>query len=503
MRNATGHDGNVVLLGDAAHTAHFSIGSGTKLAIEDAIALAAAFSKNASVPEALAAYEAERRVTAEKVQKAAEDSLRWFESVPRYDGLDNLTFAFSLLTRSLRITYENLRVRDPALVERVANHVQAQCTALPVPERNRRPARPPMFTPFRLRELTLENRVVVSPMCMYSATDGLIGYFYLAHLGRLALGGAGLLMTEMTDVSPEGRITPGCAGMWSEAHAAAGQRIVEFTHAQSAARIGLQLGHAGRKGSTELPWIGGGETTPLAQGAWATLGPSPLPYVRGMPPPKEMTRAEMERVRDQFAQSTRWAAQAGFDLLEIHAAHGYLLSSFLTPLSNHRTDAYGGDLEHRLRFPLEVVDAVRAAWPAAKPLSVRISATDWVAGGNEGEDAVIIGRALKAHGVDIVHVSSGMTSPEQKPTFGRMWQTRFADQVRNEAGVPTIAVGNISTGDQVNSIIASGRADLVALARPHLIDPSWTQRAAAEQGYALPFWPAPYITVRPRPIAGK
>jgi anthraniloyl-CoA monooxygenase len=335
---------------------------------------------------------------------------------------------------------------------------------------------------------------------MYSARDGLVDDFHLVHLGSRALGGAGLLLTEMTGVAPDGRITPGCAGLWRESHRDAWKRIVDFVHARSPARIGVQLGHAGRKGSTELPWVTRNETTPLEEGGWPVIGPSAEPYQEGMQVPREMTRDDMDRVIAQFAHSTRLAEQAGFDLVELHLAHGYLLSSFLSPLSNLRTDAYGGDVARRLRFPLEVVEAVRATWPGERPMSVRISATDWVPGGWEVEDSVVLARALRERGVDIVHVSTGQVSPRQRPVFGRMWQARFSDQVRNESELPTISVGNISTADQVNSILAAGRADLVALARPHLLDAAWTQRAAIEQDEqdAL-FWPKPYLSAKPRP----
>ncbi|MBF5042115.1 bifunctional salicylyl-CoA 5-hydroxylase/oxidoreductase [Aggregicoccus sp. 17bor-14] len=485
----TWHAGNVVLLGDAAHTAHFSIGSGTKLALEDSIALAAALKEHpGSVSEALVAYEEARRPVVGRTQKAAQDSLLWFENVRRYWHMAPLQFAFSLLTRSLRIGWENLRTRDPAFVARVQGWFAG----------GQEPAPPPMFTPFRLRDMELKNRVVVSPMCMYSATDGTVDEFHLVHLGARALGGAGLIVTEMTDVSAEGRITPGCAGMYSDAHVAAWKRVVDFVHSRSPAKVCLQLGHAGRKGSTEVPWRGDDVPLPPEHGGWECLAPSAIPYAPQLPAPREMDRADMERVREQFAQATRRALAAGFDMVEVHMAHGYLLSSFLTPLANRRRDAYGGSLENRMRFPLEVLAAVREAWPAHKPLSVRISATDWAPGGLDGDDAVVLSRALKAGGADIVHVSTGQTVAEAKPIYGRMWQTRFADQVRNEAQVPTIAVGNITTGDQVNSILAAGRADLVALARPHLSDPNWTQREAAMQEFDAHFWPDPYLAARPR-----
>ncbi len=488
VRNESWRHENVTLLGDAAHTAHFSIGSGTKLALEDAIALANSLRGRGDVGAAIDAYDDERRGLVARTQKAAGDSLDWFENVARYIEFDDEAFDVSLLTRSKRITYENLRLRDPGLVERAtarfslgahdAAGVEAATTAPP-----------PMFTPLRLRGLTLANRVVVSPMCMYSAVDGVPNDFHVAHLGARALGGAGLVMTEMTDVSPDARITLGCAGLWSDDQAEAWRRIVELVHATSEAKLGVQLGHAGRKGSTRLPWDG--EDEPLDEGGWELIAPSAVPYKAGSRVPREMTRADMDRVRDDFVGAARRAARAGFDLLELHFAHGYLLATFLSPLTNHREDEYGGSLASRMRYPLEVFDAVRAEWPSERPMSVRISATDWVDGGFEPGDAVEVAAALKAHGVDIVDVSSGQTSPAQRPVYGRMWQSGLSDRVRNEARVRTITVGNITTHDQVNSILAAGRADLCALARPHLDDPAWTLHAAREQGFAVR-WPSPY-----------
>ncbi len=490
VKNERWHHENVVLIGDAAHTAHFSIGSGTKLAIEDAIALAKALDEVPSVPEALERYHEERWLQVAKTQRAAQDSLRWFENVKRYLDLDPLQFSFSLLTRSKRIGWENLKMRDPAFVDRVQEDFAARAKVGHPSGK----AVPPMFMPFELRGMRLENRVVVSPMCMYSAQDGTPTDFHLVHLGQRAMGGAGLVMAEMTNVSPEGRITLGCTGMWSDAHLAAWKRIVDFVHANSAAKIGLQLGHAGRKGSVKRPWEEEREDDPLVgDEAWEVISASPIPYHPYSPVPREVDRAEMDRLVAAYVRAARLADEAGFDLLEIHFAHGYLLSSFLSPLSNQRKDAYGGPLTQRMRFPMEVFEAVRAAWPEDKPISVRISATDWVPGGFTGEDAVELARALKAAGCDVIDVSTGQTSPLAQPIYGRMWQTRFADQVRNEAKIPTIAVGNITTADQVNTILAAGRADLCALARPHLPDPHWTLRAAAEMGYADPRWPNPYL----------
>ena len=485
------HD-NIVLVGDAAHTAHFSIGSGTKLAMEDAIGLAGALGRHATVPEALAAYEVERRPQVESTQRAAQASLQWFEETERYFGrLEPLEFAASLLTRSLRITHENLKRRDPGFVGRLdrwfaakaANQSGANVAAEPPP--------PPMFTPFRLRELVVPNRVVVSPMCQYSAEDGMPNDWHLVHLGSRAIGGAGLVITEMTDIARAARISPGCTGMYKPEHATAWRRIVDFVHANSPAKIGIQLAHAGRKGSTRRLWEGIDE--PLATGNWPLIAASSLPYLPHSQVPKAMDRADMDQVRDDFVRAAGYAEAAGFDLIELHFAHGYLLSSFLSPLTNRRDDDYGGLLAARARFPLEVFDAVRAAWPAAKPISVRISATDWAPGGFDGADAVALARLLKAHGCDIVDVSTGQTTPDAQPVYGRLYQTPYADRVRHEAGIPTMTVGNISSWADVNSILVAGRADLCVLARAHLYDPYWTRHAAAAQDYALP-WPNPYVS---------
>ncbi|MCM0019738.1 MAG: bifunctional salicylyl-CoA 5-hydroxylase/oxidoreductase [Tagaea sp.] len=491
------HFDNVVLMGDAVHTAHFSIGSGTKLAMEDSIELAKALRAHGSVRDALAAYEAVRKPQTESTQRAAQTSLEWFEETERYRGLDPLDFAFSMLTRSMRITHTNLKLRDPALVAKVDARFAARAAAgsgLDVP-----PATPPMFAPFKLRDMTLPNRIVVSPMCQYSSEDGMPNDWHLVHLGSRALGGAGLIMTEMTDVSAEGRITPGCAGLYTDEHAAAWQRAVEFVHAHSPAKIGIQLAHAGRKGSTKKAWEGIDD--PLPEGNWPLIAASPLPYKKGSQTPREMTRADMDMVKADFVRAAKLATRAGFDMLELHMAHGYLLATFLSPLTNRRGDEYGGALENRLRYPLEVFDAVRAAWPSAKPISVRISATDWKAGGTTPGDAVGIAKALKAHGCDIVDVSTGQTVDDDAPVYGRLYQTPFADRIRHEAGIPTMTVGAISTWADANTILAAGRADLCVLARAHLFDPYWTRHAAQEQGHDLP-WPKPYESVRryaPRP----
>ncbi|MFI2238444.1 bifunctional salicylyl-CoA 5-hydroxylase/oxidoreductase [Streptomyces chrestomyceticus] len=486
--------GNTVLLGDAAHTAHFSIGSGTKLAVEDALALAACLEEQPGLPDALAAYEAERRPVVASTQRAARASLAWFEELAEYVDQPPRRFAFNLLTRSRRVTHANLRLRDPDFVAAVEEEAGVPAGT------------PPMFTPFRLGGLTLRNRVVVSPMDMYSADgDGTPGDFHLVHLGARALGGAGLVMTEMVCVSPEGRITPGCTGLYAPEHETAWRRVTDFVHAQSpGTAIGVQLGHSGRKGSTRLMWDGIDQ--PLPDGNWPLVAPSALPYRPGVNQiPHALTGPELLEVREQFVRSARSAARAGFDLLELHCAHGYLLSGFLSPLTNRRTDAYGGDLAARLRFPLEVFDAVRAVWPADRPMTVRISATDWAEGGTTAEDSVEIARAFAAHGAAAIDVSTGQVVPDERPEYGRSYQTPFADRIRNRLGVPVIAVGAVSSWDDVNSLVLAGRADLCALARPHLYDPHWTLHAAAEQGYTGPGapWPLPYRAGSRIPPTGR
>ncbi len=481
--------GNLVLIGDAAHTAHFSIGSGTKLAMEDAIALSRILNgpEAADLPRALQAYEDERRTEALRLQNAARNSMEWFENVRRYARLDPEQFAYSLLTRSQRVSHENLRLRDHAYLEGVERWFASRASRRELPK-----APPPMFTPFTLRGMTVENRVVVSPMDMYSAEEGTPNDFHLVHLGARAMGGAGLIVTEMTCVSPEARISIGCTGMYEPEHRAAWRRIVDFVHAQSRAKICLQLGHSGAKGATKRMWEGMDD--PLEEGAWPVMAASPAPFKPGLQTPREMTRADMERVREEFVRSTRMAIDAGFDMVELHCAHGYLLSGFITPISNRRADEYGGSLENRLRYPLEVFRAMRAVWPQERPMSVRISATDWVEGGIEGSHAVEVAQAFHQAGADIIHVSAGQTAADAKPVYGRMFQTPFSDRIRNETGIPTIAVGNITEPDQVNSIIAAGRADLCALARPHLADPNWTLRAAAQLGYKDQSWPVQYLS---------
>jgi anthraniloyl-CoA monooxygenase len=481
--------GNIVLMGDAAATAHFSVGSGTKLAMESAISLADYLHNEPTLQAAFAKYEEARRTEVLRLQSAARNSLEWFEDVERYLHLDPVQFTYSLLTRSQRISHENLRLRDKAWLENAEAWFQRRAGS------NAAVVRRPMFVPFRLREMTVKNRIVVSPMAQYRAVNGCPADWHLVHYGERAKGGAGLVITEMTCVSPEGRISPGCTGMYAPAHEAAWKRIVDFVHAETDAKICCQLGHSGPKGSTQLGWEEA--DAPLPEGNWPVMGPSAVAWSERNQVPKEMDRADMDRVRAQFVAAAEMAERAGFDMLEIHCAHGYLLSAFITPLTNKRTDEYGGTLENRMRFPLEVIRAVRAVWPAEKPMSVRISANDWV--GEEGiqpQDAVQIARLLQQAGVDICDVSAGQTSVRAQPVYGRMFQTPFSDRIRNETGMATMAVGNIYEPDHVNSILMAGRADLVCLARPHLADPYWTLHAAAALGDFNERWPLPYLPGR-------
>jgi len=497
---------HVVLMGDAVHTAHFAIGSGTKLALEDAIGLTRLFKEAkaaggggaADIPAVLQRYQTEREVDVLRLQNAAWNAMEWFEVVgTRYcDQLEPEQFMYSMLTRSQRISHENLRLRDARwledyerwLAQRAAAQagVAAPASALKPPS--------PMFTPYKLRGMVVPNRVVVSPMAMYSAQDGLPGDFHLVHFGARALGGAGLLYTEMTCPSADARITPGCAGLWNDAQRDAWKRVVDFVHANSDAKMGLQLGHAGRKGSTQLGWQKMDE--PLESGNWPLLSASAIAYLPQSQVPRAMTREDMDRVREDFVAAARRGAEAGFDILELHCAHGYLLSSFLSPLTNRRDDAYGGSVENRARYPLEVFTAVRAVWPEDRPISVRLSCHDWFPGGNTADDAVAMARLFKAAGADIIDCSSGQVVADQKPVYGRMWQTPFADHIRNEVGIPTVAVGSIFEADHVNMVIAAGRADLCAVARPHLADPAWTLHEAAKIGHADIAWPLPYLSGR-------
>ncbi len=482
------HD-KIILLGDAAHTAHFSIGSGTKLALEDAIKLAEVLNRpGLDRTAALTEYQAERSVEVLKLQNSARNSTEWFETLDRYLPFPPIQFTYSLLTRSQRVSHENLRLRDKAWLEGVERWFQAQAPGAS----GRNHAAPPMFAPYQLRDLRLENRIVVSPMAMYSAVDGTPTDFHLVHYGTRAQGGAGLVYTEMTCVSPEGRITPGCPGLYTPDHVAAWRRITDFVHANSAAKMCLQLGHSGAKGSTKIGWEG--MDAPLDSGNWPLISASDVPWSDACQTPRPMTRADMDAVRDQFVAATQMAIDAGFDMVELHAAHGYLLSSFITPLQNTRTDEYGGSLDNRLRFPLEVFAAMRAVWPAERPMSVRISATDWMGdAGVTPDEAVRIAEAFRDAGADLIDVSAGQTWAAGQPVYGRMFQTPFADQVRNEARVSTMAVGNIFETDHANSILAAGRADLVAIGRPHMIDPMWTLRAAAQHEYRGVSVPPQYL----------
>ncbi|MBK6295030.1 MAG: bifunctional salicylyl-CoA 5-hydroxylase/oxidoreductase [Rhodoferax sp.] len=473
----------VVLMGDSAHTAHFSIGSGTKLAFEDAIDLANEFAASVEafvdqpaelgaahdMDQVLQRYEARRSVEVLKIQNAARNSTEWFENVQRYSAMSIEQFTYSLLTRSQRISHENLRLRDIGWLEGFEAWLSGSASV------------PPMLLPFKVRQTQLKNRIVVSPMATYSAVDGLVQDFHLVHLGARALGGAGLVMVEMTSPTPEGRITPACTGLWNDAQRDALARIVDFTHTQSSAKIGLQLGHSGPKGSTQVGWEATDEPLPTngPHANWPLLAASAVAYGEQNQVPRAMSREDMTLLTQQFVAATLRAVQAGFDWLELHCAHGYLLSSFICPLTNLRTDEYGGNIENRCRYPLEVFAAMRAVWPTHLPMSVRISAHDWAPGGNTPDDAVVVARLFKAAGCDMIDVSSGQTTRAAKPVYGRMYQTPFSDRIRNEVGIATIAVGAISEADHANSIIAAGRADLCAIARPHLADPAWTLHQAA------------------------
>jgi anthraniloyl-CoA monooxygenase len=488
----------VVLMGDAAHSAHFSIGSGTKLALEDAIELARCFERHdeKGLDGVLNAYQALRSVEVLKIQSAARNSMEWFENVSRYVRLEPEQFAYSMLTRSQRISHENLRLRDAGFVNRHEQWIAQRAfeqAGLPLPRERSAKSIPPMLTRYRLRSILLKNRIVVSPMAQYSAVDGTVGDYHLVHLGSRAMGGAGMVFSEMTCVSADARITPGCPGMYSDEHTRAWKRIVDFVHGNTEAKIAMQLGHAGPKGSTRVAWEGIDQ--PLDSGNWPLIAASPQQYIQGVSQmAREATLEDMARIQTDFVRATRAAAEAGFDWIELHCAHGYLLSTFISPLTNRRVDDYGGSIANRCRYPLEVFFAIRAAWPQDKPISIRISAHDWVEGGLTPDDAVEIARLFKAAGADMIDCSSGQVSKEEKPVFGRMFQTPFSDRIRNEAGIPTIAVGSIYEADHANSIIAAGRADLCAVARPHLANPAWTLTEAAKIGYADIAWPRQYLS---------
>ena len=494
ITNKTWVKDNAVLVGDAKATAHFSIGSGTKLAMEDAIAVFEALKKHAEVKSALRLYDTARREEVEKTQHAANVSLAWFEHMKRYFTMEPPQFAFGVMSRSKQITWENLELRDPGFIKAIhqwfARQVKDQGFDIDL---QNPPV--PMFTPFRLRDMVVENRVVVSPMDQYSAVDGMPTDWHFVHLGSRAIGGAGLVYVEMTCPSPEARISPGCTGLWNEAQRDAFKRIVDFCHANSKAKMCMQLGHSGRKGSTQLGWER--MDHPLENGNWPVIAPSPIPYYEGVSQvPREMTRADMDKVLADFLRSTKYADEAGFDMLELHMAHGYLLASFISPLTNKRADAYGGGIEQRMRFPLEVFKACRAVWPERKPMSVRISATDWAPGGLSGEDLMALTRMLKTARCDLIDCSTGQTVPHQKPVYGRMYQAPFSDWVRNEVGIATMTVGAVTTPDQLNTLLASGKADLVALARPHLSNPYFTLQASAWYQHMGQYWPPQYLSGR-------
>ena len=494
ITNKTWVKGNAVLVGDTKATAHFSIGSGTKLAMEDAISLFSSLKKEKTIERALKTYDTQRREEVEKTQHAANVSLAWFEHMRRYWDMDPLQFAFGVMSRSKQITWENLELRDPEFVREVRywfskkikeNGLEVDLENPPVP----------MFTPFRLRDMVVENRVVVSPMDQYSALEGVPGDWHLVHLGSRAVGGAGLVFVEMTCVSPEGRITPGCTGLWNEAQRDAFRRITDFCHANSKAKLCLQIGHSGPKGSTQLGWER--MDHPLESGNWPVVAASPVPYHEGISQvPREMTGADMQKVQDDFVRSTFLANESGFDMLEIHMAHGYLLASFISPLTNRRTDEFGGSIENRMRFPLMVFESCRKQFPEHKPMSVRISATDWAPGGLSGEDLMALTRLLKAAGCDLIDCSTGQTVPQQRPVYGRMYQAPYADWVRNEVGIATMTVGAVTSADQVNTLLASGKADLVALGRPHLANPNFTLQASAWYQHETQSWPLQYLPGR-------
>lgn len=483
------HHENVVLMGDAAASAHFSIGSGTKLALESAIALADYIEQEPNLEAAFERYEDARRLEVLRLQSAARNSLEWFEDVHRYLELDPVQFNYSLLTRSQRISHENLRLRDAKWLESAEKWFQKQAGGPDAP------VRPPMFAPYKLRDMNLKNRVVVSPMAQYKAVDGNPTDWHLVHYGERAKGGAGLVYTEMTCVSAEGRITPGCPGLYEATHETTWRRVTDFVHGETDAKICCQIGHSGRKGSTQLGWEK--MDAPLNDGNWGIVSASAVPWSDQNAVPREITRSEMDEVKAQFVSATEMANRAGFDMIELHAAHGYLISSFISPVSNVRNDEYGGSLENRMRYPLEVFQAMREAWPQDKPMSVRISANDWM--GDNGvtpEEAVNIAQMFRDAGADIIDVSAGQTTPDAKPVYGRMFQTPFSDRIRNDAGIPTMAVGNIYEPDHVNSILMAGRADLVCIGRPHLANPYWTLHSGAEIGDRHADWPLPYLAGR-------
>ena len=496
VRNERLYHRNIVLMGDAVRSAHFSIGSGTKLAMEDAIALSGYFADHDDdVAAALEKYQTIRKDDADRLQRTAVVSLSWFEHIDRYAETQSAEqFTFNMMCRAKRVTYDNLRLRDPDFIAGIdrwfAGFVREDTgfddidTAAPVV---------PVFQPYRIGTMRVENRFQLSAMCQYCAEDGLPTDWHLMHYGERAVGGAGLLNTEMICIAPEARITPGCAGLWSDEQVRAWRRIVDFVHANSRAKICAQIGHAGRKGATCVPWDGGIDE-PLQDGAWEIVAPSPLPYLEQSDVPRAMTPADMDKVTADFVATARNADSAGFDMLELHLAHGYLLSSFISPVTNRRDDDFGGDIDGRMRFPLRVVGEVRAAWPADKPLSVRISATDWVEDGLTDADRLAAARLLADAGVDIINVSTGQVTKDEDPIYGRMFQAPFADEIRNELGIPTIVAGNITTADQANTLVAAGRTDIVAFGRQIMNQPHFVLMAAAHYGHERQHWPPQYAS---------
>jgi anthraniloyl-CoA monooxygenase len=483
VRNPNWRHGKFVPLGQAAYTTHFSVGLDIRSGLDDAQALAALLATHASVDDALTAFDAARRPKAESLQRAASASQGWFEHAGEHMGLPFEQFVFSLLTASMRITYARIEKAAPELVRSV------DALIAPASDGSNRPP-PPMFAPITLRGVTIPNRVVVSPMCMYSAKDGTVNDWHVVHLGSRAVGGAGLVISEMTDVLPEGRISLHCAGMYAPEHVDAWRRVTDFIHAHSPAKVAVQLAHAGRKGSLTRSWEGHRSLGEAAN--WEILAASAIPFADGRQTPRAMNRADMDKVRDAFARAAEMSDAAGFDMIELHFAHGYLISSFISPAANKRTDEYGGSLENRMRFPLEVFNAVRAAWPQHKPISTRISSVDWVDGGTTVDDAIEIARMLHEAGNDILAVSSGGVVSAQPAVGGRVYQASLSDRIRNALGIPTMTVGGIVSHGDINTIIAAGRADMCALGRGSLENAYFVRHAARDQNFTGLHWPSQY-----------
>jgi anthraniloyl-CoA monooxygenase len=496
VRNEKLYYKNIVLLGDAVRSAHFSIGSGTKLAMEDAIALADYFQETGDdVNAALEKYQSVRKDEADRLQRTAVVSLSWFEHIDRYANVQSAEqFTFNMMCRAKRITYENLRLRDPQYIAGVdkwfAEQVKAEAGFDDIDTEN---PTVPVFQPFKIGNMRIENRFQMSAMCQYCAEDGNPTDWHFMHYGERAVGGVALLNSEMICTSPEGRITPGCTGIWNDEQTKKWQRIVDFVHRNSQAMFCAQIGHSGRKGATCLPWDGGIDE-PLPDGAWDIVAPSPLPYLDHSVVPREMTIEDMDAIVADFVNAVVNAERAGFDMIELHLAHGYLLSSFISPVTNHRNDAFGGDIEARMRFPLRVVRAAREAWPAQKPMSARISATDWVEGGLTEEDMLAVAAMLKEARLDVINVSTGQVTKDEDPIYGRMFQAPFADRIRNEVGIPTIVAGNVTTADQANTLIAAGRTDIVAFGRMIMNQPHFVLMAAAHYAYGKQQWAPQYLS---------